>query len=95
MVHPSRSTSRRTSSKENEMTSSLEQAIALTEKFLAISPDPAMKEVHAQLLLLRNGHQANTSIGRIVTYNYTPAPNAELQDWADLVLKAWSESKGN
>jgi len=76
-------------------TSSLEQAIALTGQFLAISEDPAMKEVHNQLLLLKNGHQANISIGRIIAYNYTPAPNEELQDWADLVLKAWQESKGN
>lgn len=76
-------------------TSSLEQAIELTGKFLAISEDPGMKEVHNQLLLLKNGHQANISIGRIIAYNYTPAPNEELQDWADLVLKAWQESKGN
>lgn len=76
-------------------TDKLEQAIQATAKFLAMSEDPAMKEIHTQLLLLKNGHKANISIGRIIAYNYTPAPNLELQEWADLVLQAWSESGGN
>lgn len=73
----------------------LDEAIQKTDELLGKSSDPAMLEVRKQLLRLKSGQETQTSIGRIVAYNYTPAPTAEIQQWADLVLKAWQESQNS
>lgn len=68
----------------------LDQAIAKTDELLKRSRDPAMVDIRKQLTLMKSGQNKN-AIGRMITMNYTPAPTPEIQEWADLVLKAWHE----
>lgn len=68
------------------------KAISLTQSLLQRSNDPAMVDILKQLQGSLQGNN-NTTIGRIIAYNYTPAPTQEIQDWADLVLSAWQEIK--
>lgn len=74
--------------------SKIQQAIQLTETYVQRSQDPAMVAILEQLKQALDGKpQPLCSIGRIVTANFVPAPVAELEDWAELVLEAWQEIK--
>jgi hypothetical protein len=51
-----------------------------------------MQVIHRNLKLIESGQQPQESLGRIIMYNYEPAPTPEIQDWAELVLKAWYDA---
>lgn len=67
----------------------IDEAIQATEDFLKQAEDPVMRDILNQLRAMKAGHKAQYTIGRIIAYQFTPAPNAEIQDWAEKVLEAW------
>jgi hypothetical protein len=71
----------------------IQQALEATEALLRVAKDPAIQDVYLALTNMRDGKEPGPNIGRIVTANYVPAPTAEIEAWADLVLNVWHESK--
>ena len=53
-----------------------------------------MVDIMKQLQAAAKGEQHKWSMGRIIAYNYTPAPIPELEEWANLILAVAEELRG-
>ena len=74
----------------------LTQLLDATERLIAkYQPaDPAMVAVSALLKQWAGGvDPATLPIGRLIMYEIEPAPNAEIQQWAESVLTAWHRAR--
>jgi len=73
--------------------SAIDRAIKSTEMFLGLAQDPGMLAILPQLKAMKEGRDHNYTVSRIIAYNYTPAPTAEIEAWADECLAAHEEFK--
>lgn len=79
----------------------LNLVLQVTEQLLTGTPDPDMGRVHKQLLAMADwikgepdpAYAAKLTMGRILAYSFTPAPNKELANWVEGCLELWAYFK--